>query len=1045
MGKKKKGGRQHDHQEPDPIAIDTPPSNPNPPTAYYDSSENEHETEDVAPIEAVIHDREDDSEGVFELEVETVMKPTSQPAFPPIQSIQATPQPLIIDPQPSILSSSTLSKPPRVRVHKPLRLESDPSSQPIPVSLTQISFNPNIKQPHNSSPSSHENCSAGVVPSNLANVPNNKRRAKSRQITQPSLMSQFGSLVKGSLGPSPGTSPVNPATVANDFSGPETILCAKFVNMTWWDSFPNGCGKNISSVTDDGSLCLLLGYENGFQIWSVSATSGLDVSQLVSVRSGMSRIVDLDVVPCPSGEIQRENISQTVIDVAPLIVAVELPHETTDAMQQVKIYSLKTQTVIANWSYKEQIMSVKACDKLIVVALSNYTLQVHSSLTLNLITTINDSHPVFTVGSRLLIYASTTKAAKPSKLTDSDVSGDEFDEYKSKHHLSFSSTVQEKAMEGLKKTTKKVVKEVIVGAGYLGNVGYTAVSNYLYPAPVSSGSTVPAANRSVSNQSSQTQQQQQQQQDSNPNGEKRAEGTIVILDFPPSLHFPPSEDPSTTLEPSLISHWKPHTNKLQNLTINNAGTLLFTSSTAANTFYIFEIQVPSISGTRASSGKLVQQHCLYKLERGYTPATVESVSFSSNGKWCAVSTARGTSHVYPLPPSTRHYGPSQSTTAAEISALNGWSDVKDGTVDAMNEALKALALSGGSGSGVLYPCARVKQAVSFGGIDEDGSEQPQQQQPFGYRALLGVGFLFDRVLAPVYGNKKVGSAGGSGGTMSVSPSLTGFLGGVTDDQVRLFRQRVLSIHPNGFMTLHYLDMHAGTDSVGGNSGSSTAAPGLSPRNRLSSTASPKDFGSFLTSGGQHPASGNIRVSVKDVLQWDVKRCKDWTEAKPVLEMARESAAPWKIGQWSSQIETTTYDTLLFGAPIWMDLTFKMHLYTTADDDKASLDAIAVGADVSDLPAFKKLEIRHEIPKPFGSDSKHFPTMADSCIAPEISSAMKDALDSGSLRNTPVWRRDDVSFDDALVVDEDDDGDGGNGEVGYYDKIMKQYKKGGDDA
>ncbi|KAJ1549305.1 Breast carcinoma amplified sequence 3, partial [Nowakowskiella sp. JEL0078] len=42
--------------------------------------------------------------------------------------------------------------------------------------------------------------------------------------------------------------------------------------------------------------------------------------------------------------------------------------------------------------------------------------------------------------------------------------------------------------------------------------------------------------------------------------------------------------------------------------------------------------------------------CLHRLERGFTPAIIHNISFSQDGKWIGVSTAKGTTHVYQIHP-----------------------------------------------------------------------------------------------------------------------------------------------------------------------------------------------------------------------------------------------------------------------------------------------------------------------------------------------------------------------------------------------------------
>ncbi|KAJ3073400.1 hypothetical protein HDU98_001584 [Podochytrium sp. JEL0797] len=860
-----------------------------------------------------------------------------------------------------------------------------------------MSFDPSIRH-------------ANAVPSTSgAGVDRPRRKARSKPVSAISIMSKVGSLVKGisSLSSSPSNPVVVPKTM-RDSNGPESILCCKFVNLPRWDAFAPSAGKNIGSAVDDGCLCLLIGYETGFQVWSVSGSHGVELTQIVSVRKGVGRVLDIDVVAYPVGSIQREFMGEEAVGAAPMLVFVESPpvrlgsvgsaeQEDTNTVQ---LYSLKTHEIVKSWKFEEKVVGVKSSDRLIVISLSNFTLQVYSALSLNFICIVPDAYPVFTPGSRLLIYAATTAPPPPHSSPDESAS-------------TASVTVQVIAMEGLKKATTKVVKEVLGGAGYLGSVGYSAVSNYFHPREVESPrleaqvvhtGVVPLIER------------------------KGIDGVVSVLEVPIEVHLRPQrgdgEGEKREREGdavSLVAKWKPHTSKISNLTMNVAQTRLFTSSTSANTFYIFDVRVGGTVGVLP---------LLYKLERGFTPASVESVTFSDNGRWCCVSTARGTTHVYPVPEGTV-----AGVKETELAVLNGWVDVQRGRVEAVREAVRVLA----GDTGVVYPCARVKQGIAV--EDEEGAR----------RGVLGVGVLFEVVGKPV---KSVGKGGvGSSG----SPGSFGGVGVGGEEFVRLFRQRVVSVHPAGFVTLHYLDLgvygEVGSPGSGGG-GLVVGSLGASPRSFGSVSGGGRfGVGSAASGGGvMGCVAGQPKVVVKDVGQWDVRRCGDWGEAKTVLEMAREPDAPLKSGQWASQIETTTFDAVLFGAPIWMDLTFKMSLYAqgSSDDDGEEevpepISQDGSRADLSDLPTFKKMEVRHQFVASNGKDPRFYPSMADSHIAPALTSAMVDTLDA--MGATPVWQRDDVSFEDAFVVEEVEGeevspGLGLSVQLGYFGKMKKKYEGAG---
>ncbi|KAJ3346719.1 hypothetical protein HDU83_002769 [Entophlyctis luteolus] len=732
----------------------------------------------------------------------------------------------------------------------------------------------------------------------------------------------------------------------------------------------------------------------------------------------------------------------------PLVAFIEPSADDGGATNGVKVYSLKSHSVIKVWTFPDQAISVKASNRLIVVAYANNSLKVFSALTLSLLETIPDSFPVFSVGSRFLAYASTTRAPKQMKLLENgEIGAAMFSGVgNGVHSIENGNALQDKAIDGLKKATNKMVKEVLVGANYLGNVGYAAVSNYLAP-----GNAPDRANTSSTNVESVNIVKE---------SSGAAEGTVAVREFPPELHYSsaPGSKESVSQTSSLISHWKPHNNKLSNLTFNASQTLLFTSSTSANTFYIFAIHARGQAISNATAADvLMNPQCLFKLERGYTPATIESACFSANGRWCAVSTGRGTTHLYPLPYSAtgsalQNRSRARSISGAsvgtepgnyEIGVMNGWTDVKKGTLEAVNSAFRDLSSSGSTtGAGVgVYPAARIKQVIALSSGGDGGDAATGGESIATIRATLCVGFLFDRVPSRMPKNaRKTTVISSSHG----SPSFAGHLpggSGVSEDFIRLFRQRVVSMHPLGFLTLHYVDVGIqDPNSSSGHHDGASSSPGSWV---MSSSLSPRDGGN----GQQH---GLTRTNVKDVLQWDLKRCHDWAEYTPVIDVPRQKGSAWNNGNWASQIETSTFDTAIFGAPVWMDPLFKMHIFDSKGDtgsgDSMASEVSVLQPNLLDLPGFSQLKIKR--------NRQPGPSIVDSHVAPDISSAMVDVLRiQPSLLQIPVRRRNnDVSFDDADVVDGELDGDcfvdresapnmSSSVQMGYFNKLMYKQSNG----
>jgi hypothetical protein len=99
--------------------------------------------------------------------------------------------------------------------------------------------------------------------------------------------------------------------------------------------------------------------------------------------------------------------------------------------------------------------------------------------------------------------------------------------------------------------------------------------------------------------------------------------------------------PTKNLSLSIIAHFRPHTHPVSCLTFNQAGTLLMSASKQGHTFHIFSILTNTMHGNASH---------LYSLSRGITDAQVVDCQFSVDSTWCAITTARGTTHVYAINP-----------------------------------------------------------------------------------------------------------------------------------------------------------------------------------------------------------------------------------------------------------------------------------------------------------------------------------------------------------------------------------------------------------
>ena len=93
----------------------------------------------------------------------------------------------------------------------------------------------------------------------------------------------------------------------------------------------------------------------------------------------------------------------------------------------------------------------------------------------------------------------------------------------------------------------------------------------------------------------------------------------------------------------IVAHfWAHHEAPVYALEFNGSGRLLVSADSLGQYFNVFQVNVNSFKSTRT-----VVKH-LYSLYRGDTSAKVRHMSFSSDSRWLAISTKRGTTHIFPL-------------------------------------------------------------------------------------------------------------------------------------------------------------------------------------------------------------------------------------------------------------------------------------------------------------------------------------------------------------------------------------------------------------
>lgn len=124
---------------------------------------------------------------------------------------------------------------------------------------------------------------------------------------------------------------------------------------------------------------------------------------------------------------------------------------------------------------------------------------------------------------------------------------------------------------------------------------------------------------------------------------------------------------SSSHQGSMVAHFRPHTHPITNLTFDPSGTLLLSASSQGHTFHVYS---------------LMENKVIYKLSRGITDAQVTDARFASDSLWCAVTTTKGTTHLYAINPyggQPEIHGHAQSKVLNPkhnfLTTLDGWKHV----------------------------------------------------------------------------------------------------------------------------------------------------------------------------------------------------------------------------------------------------------------------------------------------------------------------------------------------------------------------------------
>ncbi|KAM3967986.1 breast carcinoma-amplified sequence 3 homolog isoform 2-T2 [Aphomia sociella] len=366
----------------------------------------------------------------------------------------------------------------------------------------------------------------------------------------------------------------------------DVIQWARFETADINEPTPEGDSDN-----DISPLLLILGYGTGVQVWLIPPSG--EAQEVLSWRQGTVRV--LRILPTPQH-------GDCFASKRPLIALCDSasPGPTFCSLSFI---SIRGGEQVKSIKFKNPILDVLANKRSVVVSFSE-RFAVFDAATLEDRMTVTTCYPCpcplggsapinpLALGDRWLAYAD--KKLNQSKRSSGGCEGEGVTSYTA--------------------TVLHAAKSLSKGLRGLGE----SVAHSL------------AGGRSTS------------QSPSPPNADMQQPGVVTVLDIE-SNEEDDGQDIEEPYDP-IVAHFIAHSEAIIALKFDASGMLLVTADRRGHDFHVFRIN-PHPCGP-----SLASVHHLYILHRGDTTAKVQDIAISWDARWAAVSTLRGTTHVFALSP-----------------------------------------------------------------------------------------------------------------------------------------------------------------------------------------------------------------------------------------------------------------------------------------------------------------------------------------------------------------------------------------------------------
>ncbi|TKY48984.1 Autophagy-related protein 18f [Spatholobus suberectus] len=388
---------------------------------------------------------------------------------------------------------------------------------------------------------------------------------------------------------------------------------------------------------------LLLGYRSGFQVWHVDESN--NVRDLVSRHDGP--VSFMQMVPNPIASKRSEdryaNSRQLLVVCTDGFFAggsnvqdgLTTPYNgsTSNSHDQmngsylpttVQFYSMKSQSYVHVMKFRSVVYSVRCSSRIVAVSQST---QIHcfdatslereyTLLTNPIVMSCPGSGGIgygpLAVGPRWLAYSGSPVAVSNSG-------------HVTPQHLTPSASFPGFSSNGslIAHYAKESSKHLASGIVTLGDMGYKKISRYCSDnnGSLQSVNSGCKGNGTINGHST----------------DADNIGMVIVKDI---------------VSKKVIAQFRAHKSPISALCFDPSGTILVTASIQGHNINVFKI-MPARENLSASDTGPSYLH-LYRLQRGFTNAVIQDISFSDDSKWIMISSSRGTSHLFAINPQGGH-------------------------------------------------------------------------------------------------------------------------------------------------------------------------------------------------------------------------------------------------------------------------------------------------------------------------------------------------------------------------------------------------------